>query len=406
MLTRQSESTVCPCKEPQVLIGPGAVSNLSSLVSSVMGMPAERIRALLVVGGGFKNRRWRDRALSGAHALQLSECLHGGLPTPASVAECSRRAQAAHAQVVVAVGGGSVMDAAKAIANVISYPAVGPETVVRCCLGQQAPPPHPAHLPVIAVPTTPGTGAEATPFATVWDFESGRKLSLRSGHAPVAAVLDPDLLAGLPGTVLASSALDTLAHGMEATWSINSSSLSLPFGLAAVTQLSGLLDEVLRPQPTMATRLGLLQAGHHAGRAIAIAETTACHAVSYPLTLRYELAHGHACGVTLSRMLLYNAATSVTDCVDPRGPRHVRRTLDLLLEAFALPDAGAVARRIDGFIRGAGLSAYENLDVDHDAVATEAIGYARCHNNPRFLDRHTLKRLLSAPGSVRRESPR
>lgn len=287
------------------------------------------------------------------------------------------------------------MDAAKCTAVLIGQPELDSGVVRQLC-AEGVPGPG---LPVVAVPTTPGTGAEATPFATVWDRDQGRKLSLR-GQAllPSVAVLDSDLLVGLSRKQLASCVLDTIAQGIEASWSTGADDAAERFGHAALAQVCGLLDNT-RCQSLDAAdprrRQALLLAGHYSGRAIAIAGTTLCHALSYPLTLRYGLPHGHACGVTLGRVIEYNAAVDGSDCADSRGPERVRQAVSAAVSAAGATSVSDLAQRVDAFMLAAGLCPGINLSVDVHTVATEALGYDRSRNNPRRVDQRRLVQLLT-----------
>jgi len=256
----------------------------------------------------------------------------------------------------------------------------------------------------LAVPTTPGTGAEVTPFATIWDTGNGRKLSLTGEVVrPRCCVLDPDLLAGLDRTVLAHAALDTMCQGAEAAWSVHSTETSIAHGLAAVGLAGGVLDRIAQLRLRTVDKLAMLLAGHHSGQAITLAQTSSCHAISYPLTLRLGLAHGHACGVSLPRLMRYNAAVTAANCVDPRGPDHVGRVIDRIREALGESTVARAAARIEDFLGACGLAHFDDLPVAADDIATEALSYPRCSDNPRQLTVATLSRLLGTP--VESEEP-
>ena len=230
---------------PRTVIGSGQAARAAEEARAAMPGPARGLRVLLVVGPGFRIRPWSDRITRGFRHMDTRIAVQGAMPTPESVARLAGEAQAHHADVVVAVGGGSVLDGAKAAAVVSTATAVTPALVREYCA---AAPPD-LGLPVITVPTTPGTGAEATPFATIWDCDQGRKLSLRGAAVrPVAAILDPELLVSLPTAQLMSSVLDTMAQGLEAAWSIRSDSRSEALGEAAWAELSWLFDD-----PSLAT---------------------------------------------------------------------------------------------------------------------------------------------------------
>ncbi|HYN96764.1 MAG TPA: iron-containing alcohol dehydrogenase [Pilimelia sp.] len=377
-----------------LVVGPGALRALPDSVAAV-GRSGAQSRVMTIVGAGFHTRPWVDEVRTVLDTVADAVRVHRGLPTPESVLDLHAEVVTFRPDVVVAIGGGSVIDAAKAATALAGTGMSGPELAAYI---RTAGPVPAAGVPVVAVPTTPGTGAEATPFATVWDRTGRTKLSV-AGPAvrPAAAILDPRLLAGLSRAQLASCLLDTLAQGIEAAWSIRSTPTASAYGLAAVAAVAPLLEAVAAGHHTMSARTALMLGGYHSGQAIAIGETTACHAISYDLTLRFGLAHGHACGVVLARLLRYNAAITDRDCGDPRGARHVQSVLSEVVDAFAgAADVDHVAHRIDGFLDRCDLARYDDLAADHRSVAEQALGYRRCHNNPRALDLSTLTALLSA----------
>ncbi|MEU4833780.1 iron-containing alcohol dehydrogenase [Streptosporangium sp. NPDC023615] len=382
-------------KSPRTLIGAGRAASVAKEAETVSRGTSRPVRVLLVVGAGFPRRPWHTAVVDALRPVRLHVAVQPSMPTPASVARLAGEARAHRADVVVAVGGGSVLDGAKAAAA-LSYEPADPtcESVVDACDGT-APA---AGLPVVAVPTTPGTGAEATPFATIWDVDRGRKLSLRGDSVlPAVAILDPDLLLGLPGTRLACSLLDTFAQALEGAWSTRADERAEALGAAAWARLSGFLDRPDRSPraPEAWERQDALLAGHYAGRAIAVAGTTVCHALSYPLTLRYGLDHGQACGVTLGRVLRYNAAVEDADCADARGAGRVRAAIARVVAAAGADDASTLARRIESFLASSGLPPVPDLRPDAARIAAEALGYDRAGNNPRRLSIEDLTLLLT-----------
>jgi alcohol dehydrogenase class IV len=307
-----------------------------------------------------------------------------GALRPSGVAGLARQLRECAADAVVAIGGGTVLDAAKAAAYLSGVAGLDAATVVAACTGQFCPPP--ARMPLVAVPTTPGTGAEVTPFATVWQPERNRKLSLSGpGVAPSGAILDPDLLRSLSGSQLAAGLLDTLCQGAEAAWSVRSTPESESYGLAAVGLAGSVLDSLGTERPGDTARLTLQLAGNLSGHAIMRAATSSCHALSYPLTLRAGLAHGHACGVTFGRMLRYNAGVTDADCADPRGPGRVRDMVDRIAGALGEAGPGDAERRVEGFMRRAGLATLDEVPCSPGLLARDALAYPRMADNPRAL---------------------
>jgi alcohol dehydrogenase class IV len=359
-----------PSAEGQrVLFGPGVISQLPDALGG------RGRRALLVFSTSSAGRPWRERLRERLDGLAVGEWQHPSeSPTAASVASVAERTVAARADLIVAVGGGGVLDAAKAA---VAQIAAG---------GDPAP-------GLVAVPTTPGSGAEATPFAAIWDLAAGRKSSVVGAAPPALAVIDPTLCLGLPAPTLAASVLDALTQGVESAWSVRSTPASTAAALTAVALIATAGERLFDPADLGALTVACL-AGHWAGRAIAVSQTTACHAISYPLTGHHGLAHGHACVLSLPALLAFNAALGDDDCVDPRGAAHVKGTIDRIVDACGEDTVTGVCDRVEALRRAGGLAPYPECGADSERVADDAVAYGRLTNNPRLLDEGGVLNLL------------
>lgn len=376
-LQRQPVPTPSALELPRVLFGAGVLADLAEIVTSLMAPKRSSPSVLVVHGRSFARSQGRACLMEGLTGFDTNLCQHpSDGPTADSVDAIVAEASAQDAGLLVAVGGGAVMDAVKAAAMQIG-PATGTVPMV------------------IAIPTTPGSGAEATPFATLWDFEQGRKDSVTAAGCVTAALVDPDLCAGLPRAVLAASILDTLTQGAEAAWSTRSTSQSIDDGLAAVALVARSFEGLLRDGDDGWLVLASL-AGHLSGCAIAVSNTTACHALSYPLTARYKVRHGHACGLSLCALLSYNAGTTEADCQDARGVAHVRAATARVMKAMGEEPPSNGRRLVRQICELGGLPAYSDYGVDDALVAKSALTYGRLHNNPRRIDEGDLLELLNA----------
>lgn len=397
--------------EQIIIAGRGQSARLAELITQVVAASGESASSvgaesvLLIVSEGFQHRPWHNGIIDSLAGTSFQVAIQSGMPTPRSVLRIADHVRRQRPAALAAIGGGSVLDAAKSAAVLARLTSPDVAAVRQLCgrqlRGRQLRGTDPPErevpertVPVVAVPTTPGTGAEATPFATIWDTDAGRKLSLRGpGMLPAAVVLDPDLLSGLPPSQLASCLLDSLAQGIEANWSTGSDATVELLSCTALSYLARFLDSA--PDGGDPVQRGYVQLGGHlAGRAIATAGTTLCHALSYPLTLRYGLPHGHACGVTLSRVLRYNAAVSDQDCADPRGPERVSKAISASVAATGTRAVPDLASKIDTFV--AAHSPTIDLRADADAIVSQALSYDRAGNNPRRLDHAALTKLLAS----------
>lgn len=202
-----------------------------------------------------------------------------------------------HIDVVLAFGGGSAMDVAKALAAALACQGIGRdlETLIA------DPAQHlTSAVPIIALPTTAGTGSEVTPFATIWNHQARKKLSLSSVHLfPEMAIVDPELTFSLPGEATFSTGLDALNQAFEAVWNRHSSPITRGFAGRAIRLALEGLPRLHKSLDDQEAREMLAQASLLAGLSISHTRTAICHAMSYPLTAHFGLAHGWACAVTM-----------------------------------------------------------------------------------------------------------
>lgn len=205
-----------------------------------------------------------------------------------------------HAEaVVVAVGGGSTIDSAKLL---LGRTSSGCFAEVLAAMRAGHAPAFVAARPLIAVPTTAGTGSEVTPWATLWDRTSAvpTKLSL---HAEAlwaeAALVDPVLTMTLPDAVTRASALDALSHSLEAIWNRNANPISDALAVEAACGLIAALPRLLNDPRSLLLRREVARCSLLAGLAFSNTKTALAHSISYPLTLRFGVPHGIACSFPL-----------------------------------------------------------------------------------------------------------
>jgi phosphonate metabolism-associated iron-containing alcohol dehydrogenase len=204
-------------------------------------------------------------------------------------------------EAVVAVGGGSAIDTAKAL--IVGTASGRFEELVAHLSAGRTFRPHRARS-LIAVPTTAGTGSEVTPWATIWDRAAGRKHSLQLAETwPEAAIVDPGLMMTLPADVTLQSGLDALSHALESIWNVNANAVSDTLAGAAAREVMQTLPALMARPADGALRERMALAALKAGLAFSNTRTALAHSISYDMTLRYGLPHGIACSFTLPMVL-------------------------------------------------------------------------------------------------------
>lgn len=242
-------------------------------------------RPLLVTDPGIQKAGIADQVL---RCLGADTAVFAAVPPETSIqatVELVRAADAAQADGLVAVGGGSVMDTAKAI-NLVG--AVGPSLSARG-VRQPAPPLR----PLVAIPTTAGTGSEVSPFAVIRDEEHDVKYPLSDPRLlPNLALLVPELTLGLPPKMTAATGMDALTHAIESYVSTGHNPFSDPYALAAMTAITANLPTVMREPRNLEARSAMLLASCQAGIAFGSALLGAAHAVSHALGALFHVPHG------------------------------------------------------------------------------------------------------------------
>ncbi|MRI31790.1 alcohol dehydrogenase [Endozoicomonas sp. OPT23] len=215
---------------------------------------------------------------------------------------CSRlQATEPSPEIIIALGGGSVIDACKAIAACSGEARELEELVLEAS-------PIINPIPFICIPTTAGTGSEVTCWATVWNPENNKKHSLSAPSLySEAAILDPDLTRTLPKRVAISSALDALSHALESLWNIHRNPISTNYALEAIKRIYQYLPQLNLETNADVAREELQLASTLAGLAFSNTRTAIAHNLSYAITLEKGTAHGIACSFTLPTILRANS---------------------------------------------------------------------------------------------------
>lgn len=368
----------------EILFGRGQAASLPDQIGE-MGGPV-----LLVHGAHAARAGWLADALPGAVRLTIP-----AEPDMAMIEAGVTAARGAGAQVIVALGGGAVIDAGKAIATLV--PATRPMMDHLEVVGRGLPLDH-APLPFIAVPTTAGTGAEVTRNAVIGVPDHRRKVSLRDPRMlPRLAVIDPALTDHCPRAITLASGLDAVTQVIEPYVSTRANPLTdalcrdaIPRGLAAIRRLMLAEDAGARDDMAWVSLCG--------GLALANAGLGAVHGLAGPLGGLTGAAHGAICGALLPYVLTANRAAvndpQIAARLDQLGA-WIARAFDLPA-ATPLPDAAAHLAR---WSRDMGLPPLSANETDFDTAADAAATSSSMKTNPAALDAATLRRIMDAAAS-------
>jgi alcohol dehydrogenase len=325
----------------RVVYGPGLLTRLGELARELHGT-----RVLLVTDPGIRSA---GHAARGEAALRES-----GLdvfpfddvnpnPTTEDVDRALAVAREARIDLLVGLGGGSAMDCAKGVNFLLTN---GGRMEDYWGTGKATRP----MLPMIAVPTTAGTGSEAQSYALISKADSHVKMACGDRKAACrVALLDPELTVSMPRHVTAATGIDAVSHAIETFVCTRRNAISQLFGRRAWRLLAHAFPRVLREPDDIEARGAMLVGAHLAGAAIENSMLGATHALANPLSARFHVVHGTAIGVMLPHVIRFNAPAAgplyaklahdagLCDRHDPHAPTRLAEHLACLVERSGLP---------------------------------------------------------------------
>lgn len=273
---------------------------------------------------------------------------------------------------IIAVGGGSAMDVAKCIKLYSSFPGDGEN-------GSWLTAEHVSNdIPFLTMPTTAGTGSEATRYAVI--YYDGKKQSVTSeSFIPGTVLMDPNTLITVPQYQKKATMCDALCHAIESYWSVNSTDESKEYSRSAIQGVMENMDGYLAN--TEEGRAGMLRAANTAGKAINITQTTAGHAMCYKITSLFRSVHGHA-AILCDRVLFPWMVKNTDKCIDPRGEEYLKKTLNEIGEAMGCKDGAAGAEKL--------VEIFNKLELEVPSATTKQYEELRTSVNPVRLKNHPI----------------
>lgn len=206
---------------------------------------------------------------------------------------------------ILAFGGGSVIDTAKALA--VSLKDINSNLNIKKLLQKKVELAPKKPIPLYAFPTTSGTGSEVTSFATIWDHIEKKKYSLDGESIyPYSAFIDSELTDGLPLEITLSTGLDAINQASESIWNKRASGFTIDLAIKALKLGFSSLPLLIEKNENAKLRNNMSECSLLAGLAISQTRTAVCHSISYPLTAHFGVPHGLACAFTMVEVLKIN----------------------------------------------------------------------------------------------------
>ena len=273
---------------------------------------------------------------------------------------------------IIAVGGGSAIDVAKCIklfSNMSDSNDYLEQTII------------PNDITFIVMPTTAGTGSEATKYAVI--YHDGEKQSItHESCIPDCVIFDETAVKTVPMYHRKAAMMDAFCHSIEAFWSINSTEESKKYAKMAINLILDNMEAYLNNDNV--GNANMLKAANYAGKAINITQTTAGHAMAYKLTSIYNVAHGHAVTLCIRKLWPY-MINHLDDCIDKRGKKYLEDTYRELASITGCDDTISSVERFE--------AVFDMLDFEIPQIASDeecqkikdSVNATRLANNPVLL---------------------
>lgn len=356
-----------------VVFGEGKVEEIADL------MVQKSLDRALIVADPFTEKCGLAGKVMEAAAGKVLGIISEVEPNPSiqNVDACIAKAKELGAECIIAVGGGSAMDCAKSTAAGCLMNLNGAELLAGAAVTKA--------LPVIAIPTTAGTGSEVTAGAVISDKEKGIKAAVFSQAIfPVLAIVDPRLTYTCPPAVTASSGIDVLAHSLDALTSVKANPATDALAIRAAKLVFENLEKAYVNGDDKEARNNMSEACVVAGLAFSQTGTTGSHACSYILTSKFGVPHGEACAFTLDTWFRENAK--------------VRPQLNEFARMMGFDSADAVAVEIAALRRKLNLrSTLAQIGVkeeDLDEIARSSQASGNMTNNIAKLGLEGIRRVF------------
>ncbi len=294
---------------------------------------------------------------------------------------------------IMAVGGGSAIDVAKCI-KLALISKEGTDALIPPLVSTRVEVFEASNMPLIALPTTAGSGSESTHNAVIY-YEDSKQTVINDAILPDVAILEHSVLINLPLYQKKCTMLDAFCQAIESWWSVNSTDESKEYSQKAVELVMANWESYIFNNDAKAMEQ-IMIAANYAGKAISIAQTTAAHAMSYKITSLYGLPHGHAVAICLPKIWMY-MINNMGKCCDVRGTEYLTGVFRQIAQSMAcsLPEDAinlfiCIMDKLD-------LSTVQNQISNSDVESLVlSLNSVRLKNNPVIIDTSDVRSLYNS----------
>lgn len=365
----------------RLVFGDGAIEHLGTLC---VERGAKRV--MIISDPGVSQAGHTQRGLQIIQAAGLDASTFASVHENPSTADVDAAVRAAHEfkpDLLVGLGGGSAIDTAKGCNFIYTNGGVMADY-------HHADKPIEKMLPLIAVPTTHGTGSEAQSYALIADEHTHMKMACGDPKAlPIIALLDPSLTLTQPDSVAACTSIDAITHAIESYVCTRRNDVSMRYAAESFALTVNALPSVLDDPSDIKARGDMLLGAAYAGMAIENSMLGAAHSCANPLTAKFGVIHGQAVGVMLPHVIRFNAQHD-----------EAKSHYETLAELAGLAGVDALIETITSLLKHAGMKTnLADLGVDRasfNELAPKAAGQWTAKFNPRAIDAEDFESLYNA----------
>lgn len=305
------------------------------------------------------------------------------VPSNPSISFISKFVDVPRVDYIFALGGGSVMDAAKGL-SIMQLPEISEEDLIKHLKNGRPLPRGMKPAPLVCAPTTSGTGSEVTQWGTIWGDDMIKYSLTDSTLFPKFAILDPQFSVTMPQEITLSSGLDAVSQAIEAVWNCNHTLISDNLAKVALTLLKKNLSTVVKQPENLEARKEVQLAATISGLAMGTTQTALCHSISYPFTSHFGVPHGIACSFTLPAVAEFNQVDT--------GNR-----LTPISEGLGCSTIEGISSVLRDWLEELGVSAYLSKyfsSEDFQRLDIDLIDRSRAPNNIREVNGIIAKELV------------
>ena len=360
------------------------VDSLDALPGEVRSVAGDDARVFVVTGRTFLRASGllaRVEELLAGFEVTLHDKADP-FPTPADADDAASACRDAGANVVVAIGGGSALDLAKATAILATHEGTAKDYATRAAGFERR------GLPFVAVPTTSGSSSEVTSGSALWDWDTSSQFGLGDALMfPAVAIVDPRLAMSMSQTLAANTGMDAFTSAFESYWNVDAEPMSDALALEVIRMYSANLVRSAI-QGDLESRAACALAATMSGVGYSNSTPNACHAVGSPLTLLWRVEHGQSVSITLSSFLRWCAPA-------------IAHKMPALLAALGVNDVDEACEKIERIIGACGLETrLSGLGIGADDIETivERTRWDRMAQLPREIDAERLRGMLVGIG--------